>query len=340
MDKYVVLDRNAACNDGSRAVYYVGLQAPSKWLIFLESGAYCSSEAECRTRFQNKKTKTLMTAKYMPNQIEGSDLLSALRKENPAFYDYCHVLIPYCSSDLWLGTNTASMTSITPYNGSVPKFVFGGKTIFRSVIFDLLSRGLPQAREIVLVGSSAGAIGVLNNVELVFEPTFISRGLDTRVSVIIDGGWFINFRESLSLKLQGKFYNAGATSRACADYSYGFPCCLSASCLLMRGYYPSDIPTLFVFSLYDIYIMGDVLQGMAEQANMAQNSISDLLTLIDMYGGAMNQSLVCIEGDHLNISYFAPSCFQHTFFSMSSLRDKGQLLHYSNVVTQGNAVFK
>ena len=34
--------------------------------------------------------------------VEGRDILSTNQHENPDFYQYNHVLIPYCSSDLWL----------------------------------------------------------------------------------------------------------------------------------------------------------------------------------------------------------------------------------------------
>jgi hypothetical protein len=39
-------------------------------------------------------------------QIEGRDLLDANCNKNPVFCEYNFVVVPYCSSDLWLGNDT------------------------------------------------------------------------------------------------------------------------------------------------------------------------------------------------------------------------------------------
>ena len=337
MHKKALSNKDAVCNDGTRAIYFLGVQKTSKWIIFLESGAYCLTKAQCLARFGNEYTKVLMTSKYMPETITGRDLLSASRNENELFYDYSRVLIPYCSSDTFLGTQTKA--SNAENNSSVEKFVFSGKIIFQSVILELLSQDLSQAREIVLVGSSAGAVGAYNQVQWM-QDVLSYRGLDVKLSAIIDGGWFINFQESIGSKLAKEFYTVGKPlSRACADFSYGYPCCLSALCMLTRGYYPSNVPTFFVFGMYDIFIIGDIVKRFSKRVVVADNGATDLVTLIDLYGGAMNQSLFAIEPSSSNLSYFVPACFQHTFFCMSSLRDQGGVLHYRKMFTQGNALF-
>ncbi|KAL9959064.1 hypothetical protein ACROYT_G036145 [Oculina patagonica] len=337
MFKKVLSNKNALCNDGTRAVYFLGVQKTSKWVIFLESGTYCLTKAQCLARFGNEYTTVLMSSKHMPDAIKGRDLLSTSRKENQLFYDYSHVLIPYCSSDAFLGTQTRA--SSPDNNSFVEDFVFSGKIIFQSVILELLRQDLSQAREIVLVGSSAGAVGAYNQVQWL-QDVLASKDLDVKLSAIIDGGWFINFQESITSKLVKEFYNVGKPlSRACADSTYGYPCCLSASCMLTRGYYPSNVPTFFVFSMYDVFIVGDLVERFSKRVVMAENGATDLITLVDMYGGAMNQSLFAIEPSFSNLSYFVPACFQHTLFCMSSLRDQGGVLHYRKVFTQGNALF-
>ena len=337
MYKKTLSNMDALCNDGSRAVYYLAVQKPSKWILFLESGTYCLTKAQCLSRFGNDYTNVLMTSKHMPDTIRGRDLLSTARNENKLFYDNSRVLIPYCSSDAWLGTQTKA--SSLERNSTVDQFVFSGKIIFQSVIFELLKQGLSQASQVVLVGSSAGAVGAFNQVQWL-QDLLSSRNLHVSISVIIDGGWFINFQESITSKVEEEFYITGKPlSRACADSTYGYPCCLSASCMLTRGYYPSNVPTIFVFSMYDIYIIGDVVTRLSKRVAVAENGATDLLTTIDSYGGAMNQSLFAVKPSSSNLSYFVPACFQHTFFSMSSLRDQGGALHYSKVFTQGNAMF-
>ena len=338
MYKKTLSNKDALCNDVSRAVYFLGLQNTSKWIIFLESGAYCLTRGQCLARFGNEYTKALMTSKHMPSSISGRDLLSSSWKENPLYHDYSRVLIPYCSSDAWLGTQTKA-TNPDNSTASEEEFVFSGEIIFQSVIFELLSQDLNQAREIVLVGSSAGAVGVFNHVQWL-QNLLSSRYLDVSLSAIVDGGWFIDFQESIAEKVTKEFYNSAPLSRACADSAYGYPCCLSAPCMLARGYYPSNVPTLFLFSMYDVYIIGDIIERFTKRIVMVDNyGANDLLTIVDLYGGAMNQSLFSIKPSSSNLSYFVPACFQHTFFSMSSLRDLGGVLHFSRVFTQGNALF-
>ena len=335
MFKKTLTNRDALCNDGSPAVYFLGVQNTSKWIIFLESGAYCLTKAQCLARFGNEYTKALMTSQHMPNSIKGRDLLSTSPKKNGLFYDFSRVLIPYCSSDAFLGTETKA--SSFENNSSVDDFVFSGKIIFQSVIFELLMQGLDRAREIVLIGSSAGAVGAYNQIQWL-QDLLSSRNLEVNLSAIIDGGWFINFQESIASKITKEFYSVGKPlSRACADLSDGYPCCLSVSCMLTRGYYPSNVSTFFVFSMFDIYIIGDSVERFSQRVNVADNGATDLVTLVDLYGGTMNHSLVAIESS--NFSYFVPACFQHTFFSMSSLRDQDGLLHYTRMFTQGNAIF-
>ena len=337
MYKKALNNSDALCNDGSSAVYFLGVQNTSKWIIFLESGAYCLTKADCLARFGNEYTKVLMTSQQMPDTIEGRDLLSSSPSENGLFDDFSRVLIPYCSSDAFLGTETkaSSFENIR----SVDDFIFSGQIIFQSVIFALLLQGLNHARELVLIGSSAGAVGAYNQVKWL-QDLLSSRNLDVNLSVIIDGGWFINFQESIASKVAKEFYQGGKPlPRACADSTYGYPCCLSASCMLTRGYYPSNVPTIFVFSMYDIYIIGDSVERTYKRVNVAANGVTALITLVDLYGGAMNQSLVAIRPNSSNFSYFVPACFQHTFFSMSSLRDQGGVLHYSRMFTQGNTLF-
>ena len=40
--------------------------------------------------------------------IEGRDILDVDPMRNPLFYSYNHVLVPYCSSDVWLGEQTGN----------------------------------------------------------------------------------------------------------------------------------------------------------------------------------------------------------------------------------------
>ena len=56
---------------------------------------------------------------YFPQgfSVQGTDILDEDCEENPLFCDYNHVVVPYCSSDLWLGTEVDETRSNTAADG-------------------------------------------------------------------------------------------------------------------------------------------------------------------------------------------------------------------------------
>ena len=142
------------------------------------------------------------------------------------------------------------------------------------MIQDLLNRFSSDLDEILLVGSSAGGIGVINNVNW-------TRGIlpnTTGLKVLLDSSWFINFHgaieQELGIKSSAKEKEGEVESLlevlrgsnpACQKSHTGVPCCISARCLLTTAeYYPQDVPTLSVFGLYDIYLLSYALEGVEE----------------------------------------------------------------------------
>jgi len=314
-------DREAVCNDNSRATFFIGPQSSSKWIVFFESGGFCASFEECNKRYLNENSTVLMTSTLLPDKVTGRDLLSASKSDNPTFYDYTHVLVPYCSSDLWLGLKTNPQKPFHFVNdSSVDNFSFRGHTIFRSVFQDLLQRyNLSKAEEIILSGSSAGGIGVLNHADWVLN-LIKSRRLNATLKSIIDSGWFIDFQDTLEARIKPRFTSfANISLIACQDKSLGYTCCPSASCMIARGYYPASVPLLLISSMYDIFILEDLFGKLEEKGKSENDKTADYVTLVNMYGGAMNESLTTTESQASNLSVFVPACFQHIYLSTSSL---------------------
>ena len=312
-------------------------------VVFFESGGFCASFEECNKRFMNKNSTVLMTSTLLPDNVTGRNLLSAFKNENPAFYDYTHVLVPYCSSDLWLGLKTNPRKLFHFVNdSSVDNFSFRGHTIFRSVLLDLLQRyNLSKAEEIVLSGSSAGGVGVLNHADWVLTYVIKSRGLNATLKTIVDSGWFINFQDSLQARVRHRFMSfANISSIACKDMSRGYTCCPSASCMIACGYYPASVPLLIISIMYDIYMFGDVLKRREDEGKTVIDNSADYLSLVSMFGGAMNQSLSSIEIQSLNVSVFAPACLKHIYFCTSSLWKEGGVLRVSAEVARGTGKFR
>ena len=113
-------------------------------------------------------------------EIEGRDILDTDPTENSLFHDYNHALIPYCSSDIWLGEETTTTSAFESGASQCSCFNYttnSGPSLVVSILeilvnFSLLfvarpsikvllcsyhdSYGLLDANKVILTGSSAG----------------------------------------------------------------------------------------------------------------------------------------------------------------------------------------
>ena len=246
---------------------------------------------------------------FFPNglnsSIEGRDILDTDPTKNGLFHSYNHVVIPYCSSDVWLGeetTNTEAVrmsdsqcdcfnyTTSSNQNGCFnfnPKspnlqFTFRGKIIFQSIIRQLLADyGMMNAERVILAGSSAGGLGAVNHAKWTRE----TLNSSTELKVLFDSAWFIDYQDGIEAIFNGEATTDSSTSNnerllkvlmsnsACSDTDrLGYPCCISAHCIMTQRnsngelrYYPEDTPTFALFSIYDIYLLAP---GLARVANL------------------------------------------------------------------------
>ena len=247
---------------------------------------------------------------YFPSglnsSVEGRDILDVDPMKNPLFYDYNHVVVPYCSSDVWLGEETSNTEAVKEgtspcdcltisnpcfnFNPQSPnlQFTFRGKIIYQSIIEQLLTDyGMSEAGRVILAGSSAGGIGAINNAKWTQE----ALGPSSQLMVIFDSSWFINFHGGIQEVFNGEENDNGDSQNlfkvlqsqniACNDTSrFGYPCCVSAQCVLTQQgsdgelqYYPKDTPTFALFSIYDIYLLAPALARVAN-INSAQQSVN------------------------------------------------------------------
>ena len=296
--------------------------------------------------------------------IEGRDILSTDCTENPTFCSHGHVLVPYCSSDMWLGTENATSRQYSSLLKEEPcdcwdqdcfrynptsddlQFTFRGQTIFRSVLQTLDSMyNLHEASEIVLVGSSAGGVGVLNSAKWMREEYW-----NISIKVIADSSWFINFRDSIDQEFG--FINASSRSqgdalwqildsnKACSDVRMGYPCCLSAYCLLKGNNritgelnFPRNVPVFILTSLYDIFILAKALAHLESLHSDNIGHMLEFLMTTAEYGGAMSNSVTdIVSGSRMKLSYYATQCFQHVYLMASTLRERMSLLGTEDVI--------
>ena len=358
-------DVGALCNDFSAAGYFIRKNVSSSdWIVFLEGGGGCSSPASCNERFIDSAvrkrytsvvngTKAVdverawndslsdplaVTSKLMTSlwrfwgaglgdwEIEGTDILSLSASSNPQFSTYNHVLIPYCSSDLWLlDTNDFVKAQKSDFRFSfnptspASQFTFRGVSILRGVVRDLFAlHGLHKATTVLFAGSSGGGVGVLNHAHWLKEQLDYHTSLSSRLFVMADSSWFINFHGNLEKRASfGNISHLAETAQilpSCAADPLDPTSCVSApSILTTPDLFPSDVPLLAILSVYDLYFLQDSLIQTKAGAYL------DLLRVVAEYGGSMNESLQGVGRGFPGLSYYVTSCFQHTYLATSSL---------------------
>ncbi len=307
--KWVIfLEGGGACNTPSSCNNrYIDLSIRNKFRNF-RNGVVNEDIGTIWEKYKNKAAvvSKLMTSLWKWNKnegsyestsnlwsIEGRDLLSPSEADNPDFYDHNHVLIPYCSSDLWLkqtGNFRHALSKNFSFqfcpNASDHQFTFRGAAIFRSVIEDLYSyHEFNHASEVLLAGSGVGGLGALNHAHWLNDQLKYRQhtGTSARLFVLLDSAWFVDFNEAISNEystaqlidqiardelletcspVSMDELDISSSGDLGYDYTYDpdnqtfftIPC-LSVQGVLELGRFPEDVPVLAIFGSYNIYYL-------------------------------------------------------------------------------------
>ncbi|GAA6100777.1 inactive palmitoleoyl-protein carboxylesterase notum1b [Tachysurus ichikawai] len=185
MKLHFLENSSVTCNDGTPAGYYMKESRGSRrWLLFLEGGWYCFNKQNCDTRYDTMRR--LMSSTRWPQTRTGTGILSPQPEENPHWWNANTVFIPYCSSDVWSGASPK-----TDQND----YAFMGSLIIQEVVKELLTKGLDNAKVLLLAGSSAGGTGVLLNVDRVAELLKSLGHNSIQVRGLADSGWFLDNKQ-------------------------------------------------------------------------------------------------------------------------------------------------
>lgn len=140
----------AVCLDGSPAAYYI--RAPmnksasdvDSWVVFMEGGGWCGSDANCLSR---AKTPLGSSTTYPTNIVsaEGTGLFDQ-------FASSTVVYVKYCDGSSFTGDVD------TPVSVGSNTIYYRGKRIFDAVFASLAAAGLNRADELLFSGCSAGAL--------------------------------------------------------------------------------------------------------------------------------------------------------------------------------------
>ncbi|KAH8360819.1 hypothetical protein KR084_004349 [Drosophila pseudotakahashii] len=301
LKRAILANSSITCNDGTHAGYYLRKQPSSKkWIVFLEGGWHCFDVRSCRARWM--RLRHLMTSSQWPETRDVGGILSPHPEENPYWHNANHVLIPYCSSDSWSGTRTEPDTS-----DRENKWRFMGALILRQVIAELIPVGLGRVPggELLLVGSSAGGLGVMLNLDRIRDFLVNEKKLQVTVRGVSDSGWFLD-REpytpaavaSSEAVRQGWKLWQGLLPEECTKAHPTEPW----RCYFGYRLYPTLKTPLFVF------------QWLFDEAQMRADNVGAPVTpqqwnYIHEMGGALRSSL-----DNVT-AVFAPSCIGHAVLS-------------------------
>ncbi|KAG8468313.1 hypothetical protein KFE25_013396 [Diacronema lutheri] len=216
----------AVCNDGSPGAFWLSEARPDalpaggelsdNWLIMLQGGFQCYSNASCACRAG--AAPDLMSSLGWPAWLNVEGVVHQLSGWNA-------VVVGYCSSDAWLGddsygpdgtrsdnASTAAPPAL-PYAPTGQPLRFGGRVILEATLRRLADvHGMGEARRVIIGGCSAGGRGALYNLdhacELARAHVREARERDTRrhgapapgvatadelrCGGLIDAGWWVD----------------------------------------------------------------------------------------------------------------------------------------------------
>ena len=160
-----------------------------------------------------------------------------------------------------------------------------------------------------------------------------------------DGSSKENDRQDTSA-VGGDLLSLLRTHDACFDTRRGYPCCLSAQCVLTASnqttdepYFPRHVKLFVVTSLYDVFILSQALQDIEfYQSDGDSNPIGlavEYISLVGEYGGVMDSSISDVRDiTGIDISVYLPQCFQHIYFATSSLWGEGRVFGTDPIVIE------
>ncbi|XP_031561956.1 pectin acetylesterase 7-like [Actinia tenebrosa] len=293
----------ALCLDGTPAVYFLrkskARNQGKRWIIFFPGGAWCSSKEPCFTRSQTD----LGSSKYFPSLAKQGGILSSNRSKNPYFYDWNVLYLQYCDGSSFMGNVEQPVLHGKVYLYS------RGFTILNAFLDEIIPKYLSKAREVVVVGISAGALGVLANADLISSR--IPQAI--KVHFVSDGGFFVDVRcrdkqyvFSRWMKSLHVFHNI--TSALLQDCMVSFKR-QEWMCLM-----PENILRFTKSSIAIINSMTDAWQLVnlkGAECGYAPRSCDNYeLGLAQQLRNSMTKSLNPITGME-NISLFLYSCIRH-----------------------------
>lgn len=312
--------------DGTMTGYYHRQGVPNTYVIFIEGGGSCQDEATCK---QWAKEKGSSSDFQRTSTGDHSGVAVSNCTTNPYFCNATAAVVPYCTADGHRGNNAVASADTWGW-------IFDGHLNFVAIVEELVkTRGLGDAKRILLTGSSAGGIGTFANLDWLVDRF---PGVDIKAAP--QAGWF--FPAALPGDLDdiyppSDFPHFYAGTHGNAQTVPGAPQaglarlkvtaddlnadCVAAqkpeewwACVSAHKLYPHlKAPIYIIENMYDtnqIYSS----DGKVPKAPANDSEAAAVQRYVGMYGGAMRNStaqLLHDNGKRVRDGLFLPSCFDH-----------------------------
>ncbi|KAG6425297.1 hypothetical protein SASPL_115725 [Salvia splendens] len=186
------ISKGAVCLDGSAPAYsYVeGFGTGShSWIVYLVGGGWCNHISDCRARSSSR----LGSSHLMASQTTFSGILDFDCTSNPDFCNWHKVFIYYCDG-------SSFMSDIE--HSHAKNLTFRGARIFNVMMDEMLAKGMRNAQNAILTGTSAGGLATILHCDK-FRKLFSD---EIRVKCISDSGFFIHGKGHHGYKSREQFF--------------------------------------------------------------------------------------------------------------------------------------
>ncbi|KAL6533698.1 hypothetical protein OROHE_013531 [Orobanche hederae] len=191
------VSKGAVCMDGSPPAYSLERghgSGANNWFIYIEGGGWCESVRECVTRSMGKRAwmGCSLCRNGTTHYIGG--LLSPNQTYNPDFYNWNIVYLVYCDGSSFLG----DVEEVDPQTN----MTYRGSRVFNAIMEELLAKGMSNADNAILAGSSAGALTTILHCDN-FRALLPNAN---RVKCISDSGFFLHAKNLPGAKEREEFF--------------------------------------------------------------------------------------------------------------------------------------
>ncbi|KAM1442539.1 hypothetical protein ACFXTO_010514 [Malus domestica] len=169
--------KGAVCLDGTVPAYHLHRgygSGVNSWLIKFQGGAWCNDTRSCSDR----KLTPFGSSTRMETKMPFSGILSNQSEQNPEFFNWNRVLLRYCDGASFSGDSENKKEHLQ----------YRGQRIWLSAMEDLMSKGMCDANQALLLGCSSGGLSSILHCDE-FRGLFPTT---TKVKCLSDGGFFID----------------------------------------------------------------------------------------------------------------------------------------------------